>query len=60
MLTGDTTFAQLTETLGEMELLGMVEFDRGAIRITQQVSVNSGNARNNSHPDAPTQKEQLS
>ncbi|WP_434735000.1 DNA-processing protein DprA [Bifidobacterium tibiigranuli] len=44
MLTGDTTFAQLTETLGEMELLGMIEFHNGTIRIIKQSDNDSGDS----------------
>jgi DNA processing protein len=41
---GIATFAQLTEALGEMELMGMVEFHKGAIRISRQSDKESGNS----------------
>jgi DNA processing protein len=47
MLTDETTFAQLTETLGEMELLGMLEFGHGAIHITKQASSSCETALDN-------------
>ncbi|MCH4209954.1 DNA-processing protein DprA [Bifidobacterium sp.] len=50
MLTGGTAFAQLAETLGEMELLGIIEFDHGVIRIIRQSSSDPRSASSDNHP----------